>query len=267
MKIFEFIDGKLPILVSMPHNGSAIPDDIASTMNDYAVASIDTDWFMDRIYEFATDMGCHMLIPHYSRYVIDLNRPESNESLYPGADTTELCPTTQFDRRPIYRPDLKPDNSEITRRIEIFWRPYHQRLRESISELKRQYGYLLLFEAHSIKSVVPRFFDGQLADFNFGNYDGQSSSSELSELVKNWQPQGYSKVFNERFKGGYITREYGRPEHNIDSLQLELSQATYMDESSLSFDLEKAASVVPVIESLFKKLEQFSLERTKLAKL
>ena len=267
MKIYDYVEGKLPILVSMPHNGEAIPEDIASTMNKYVLDVIDTDWYMDRVYQFAQEMGCHLLIPEYSRYVIDLNRPESNESLYPGADTTELCPTTQFDRRPIYQPGLAPDATEIARRVETFWRPYHLKLQQTIEALKQQFGYVLLFEAHSIKSVVPRFFEGQLPDFNFGNYDGKSSSQDLSELIQNWQAEGYSKVFNARFKGGYITREYGRPEQNIDSLQLELSQATYLNEDSLEFNLDKANKVIPVIQSLFKKLELFSLERAKATKL
>lgn len=260
METFKFFQGDLPILVSMPHNGIEIPLDIARDMTDSALKVVDTDWYLDRIYQFAFDMGCSIIDPVYSRYVIDLNRPEDNRSLYPGADTTELCPTTQFDQQPIYLPGRKPSGDAIARRVEIFWKPYHQQLARSLKQIQAQFGYALLFEAHSIKSEVPRFFNGKLADFNFGNNDTKSSCRQLTKLIDNWQSEGYSKVVNGRFKGGYITRRYGNPTEKIDSLQLELSQATYLDEASLQYDKIKAAHVITVIETLFKKLKDFCFE-------
>ncbi len=235
-----------------------IPDDIASVMTPSALKIIDTDWYMDRIYHFAIEMGCSVLNPRYSRYVIDLNRPENDAPLYPGADTTELCPTTQFDSKPIYIEGKNPDEKDISNRIETYWRPYHEQLKQSLEQMHQQFGYALLFEAHSIKSVVPRFFEGQLADFNFGNFDNKSCSVELTTLVNDWQPKKYSKVVNGRFKGGHITRHYGDPANKIDSLQLELSQATYLDESSLLYNEVKADEVIKTIKDLFKNLQIFS---------
>ncbi|TQV82764.1 N-formylglutamate deformylase [Aliikangiella coralliicola] len=262
-KTYEFCKGSLPILVSMPHNGTLIPDKIAKNMTTSALEVVDTDWFMDRIYGFAQDMGCSLLKPLFSRYVIDLNRPQDNKSLYPGADTTELCPTTQFDRQPIYLEGRQPSENEIKSRVDEFWKPYHLKLKEELDEMVNQFGYALLFEAHSIKSVVPRFFEGQLPDFNFGNFDQKSSSKDFTKLVDDWQPEGYSKVFNARFKGGYITRHYGKPENGIDSLQLELSQATYLNEDKLNYDEEKAALVVVQIKSFFEQLKKHTLKQIK----
>ncbi|TQV71374.1 N-formylglutamate deformylase [Aliikangiella marina] len=263
MKIFNYIEGELPILISIPHNGARIPPQVAAKMRPAALTSVDSDWHLDRLYQFAGDMGCHFLIPEFSRYVIDLNRSSHDDSLYPGADVPGLCPINQFDYQPIYRDGGEPNVDEIARRVETYWRPYHDKLSETLQSLSSRFGYVLLFEAHSIQSQVPRFFEGVLPDFNFGNFDEKSSSEGLTQLVKDWRPEGYSKVFNQRFKGGYITRHYGEPLKNIDSLQLELSQATYMNESTLEYDNVKAGKVQLQLGSLFQSLAQFVREKTK----
>jgi len=269
MAIFDFSAGSQPILISMPHNGTQIPKSIAARMQPYAMQSIDTDWYLHQLYDFAAEMGCWIINPHYSRYVIDLNRPEDNRSLYPGSDTTELCPTSQFDYRPIYLENCEPTADEISHRIETYWRPYHQQLQRALEQIREKFGYALLFEAHSIKSKVPRFFEGQLTDFNFGNFDGNSSSDCLSDcIMANWQECNrgltYSQTFNGRFKGGYITRHYGDPKGQIESLQLELSQATYMNESSLKYDEVKADKVKKVLKSLLEMLIRYSHQRIEL---
>ncbi|MCW8877241.1 MAG: N-formylglutamate deformylase [Kangiellaceae bacterium] len=254
---FKFIQGNLPILVSMPHNGTEIPDEIAANIETSALKVVDTDWYQEQLYQFAREMGCSLIIPYYSRYVIDLNRPENDENLYPGSDTTGLCPINQFDFKPIYKTDYQLSQVEIERRVNLYWRPYHSTLKEELQKIRQKFGFALLFEAHSIKSVVPRFFEGQLPDFNFGNNNGASCSKSLEAMLEEWQPEGYSKVINGRFKGGYITRAYGKAETDVESLQLELSQFTYMDESTLEIDEEKMLSVVPQLRSLFELLTKY----------
>jgi N-formylglutamate deformylase len=254
---FKFYQGQRPILVSMPHNGSKIPPSIAASMNKSALKSVDTDWYLDRLYKFAIDTGCYCITPFYSRYVIDLNRPETDENLYPGQNTTGLCPTSQFDLQPVYQEGKEPTPEDIQTRVESYWRPYHEKLQSTLNEIKDNFGSVLLFEAHSIKSQVPRFFDGVLPDFNFGNYNQKSCSSSLIEKLESWDCDGYSKVVNGRFKGGYITRAYGRPKEGIHSLQLELSQATYMDEINLSYDTEKANKVEKKLVQMFELFSQF----------
>ena len=248
---FDFVRGRCPVLISMPHNGVEIPLEIQSKMTGSAKLMADTDWYLDRLYQFAVERGCYLINPKYSRYVIDLNRPEDDQNLYPGQDTTELCPTTQFDKQPIYLQNCNPNNEEIDTRIKKYWRPYHQQLSATISEIKNKFGMVLLFEAHSIKSQVPRFFDGQLPDFNFGDFNHKSCSIRLTDRLSEWTIENYSKVVNGRFKGGYITRAYGDPANNIHGIQLELSQATYMNEDSLQFAPEKAEQVSKTLHAMF----------------
>ncbi len=252
--VYDFHQGNLPIFISMPHNGVEIPPDIAQTMTESALNVVDTDWYMDKVYEFAVAMGCSVLTPKYSRYVIDLNRPPNDESLYPGADTTELCPTTQFNYEDIYVSGKKPNQAEIKRRVDTYWQPYHQKIQSCLKDMQQHFSSVLLFEAHSIKSEVPRFFQGKLPDFNFGTYNEKSCSEKLTKLVKRWQPQGYTKVVNERFKGGYITRAYAAPESGVDTLQLELSQATYLNEHDLSYAPNNAQNVIKEIQTFFNQL-------------
>ncbi|MGB0496539.1 MAG: N-formylglutamate deformylase, partial [Kangiellaceae bacterium] len=237
-------------------NGIEIPSDIAKTMTPAAHKVTDTDWFLDKLYDFVIEQGAWLICPEYNRYVIDLNRPKDNVSLYPGQDTTELCPTTTFDNQPIYN-GVHPSESDIQDRVLKYWQPYHSAVRDSLNELKVKHGKALLFEAHSIKSEVPRFFQGKLTDFNFGNYNNKSCSNELTERLENWQPEGYSKVINGRFKGGYLTREYGKPNDDIHSVQLELSQATYMNEDELTYDISKANDVKVALISMFQCFKDF----------
>jgi len=254
---FDIISGTKPIFISMPHNGVLVPDDILLKMTESAKRIVDTDWYLDRLYQFAINQGCYLIKPKYNRYVIDLNRSKKDENLYPGQDTTELCPTSQFSKRKIYRDGHEPDQKEIERRIEKYWQPYHAQVASILEQIKDKFGIALLFEAHSIKSEVPRFFEGQLPDFNFGTYNGKSCSELLEQSLSGWQPKGYSVVTNGRFKGGYITRAYGNPCKNIHSIQLELSQATYMNEDKLKFDQDKANRVTPALQEMFDKFEQF----------
>ncbi len=255
---YSLIKGSLPILISMPHNGIKIPEVIAKTMTPDALEMVDTDWYLDKLYNFALAEGAWMIDPRYSRYVIDLNRSKDNLSLYPGQDTTELCPTSTFDKKPIYHHET-PSESDIQSRVLSYWQPYHSEVKNCLELMKKQYGKALLFEAHSIKSEVPRFFDGKLTDFNFGNYNHMSCSDELTRLIEDWQPNGYSKIINGRFKGGYLTRQYGKPKKGIHSLQLELSQATYMDEPELNYNVSKAERVIKELMLMFNCFKEFVL--------
>ncbi len=252
---FTLNSGHLPLLVSMPHNSSTIPSALANRMHPYAQSSPDTDWLLDSIYDFAVPMGLSLLKPHFSRYVIDLNRPEDDHSLYPGADTTGLCPINCFDRRPIYLPGQEPDEIEILGRIENYWQPYHQALQGEIERIKAEHGYVIVFEAHSIASEVPRFFEGSLPDLNLGTVGGQSCAPELQAAAEAiLKSSTYSMVSNARFQGGYITRAYGKPSEGVHSLQLELSQATYLAEDSGSWLPGKVVRLQPVLQSLLNRL-------------
>ncbi len=254
---FQFRRGSLPILVSFPHVGTFIPEQIAETMTAVGKSVCDTDWFVDRLYDVPELKQASWLVGNYSRFVIDLNRPSDNQSLYPGQATTGLFPETNFDGNPVYLNGL-PNHEELADRLEHLWHPYHQQLRLELERLQKLFPHVMLIDAHSIRSRVPRLFDGVLPDFNLGTNYGQSCvDSLIQKLLPVLKRHPYSHVVNGRFIGGYITRHYAEPEKGISALQIELSQAAYMDELNQSWDASKAERVQVVFREIFQTFAQF----------
>ena len=252
---FWFKPGAVPLLLSMPHAGTDIPDDIAATMAPCALVRADTDWHLPDLYAFADSIGASTLSARWSRYVIDLNRPPEDTNLYPGQDTTRLCPVDTFGRELLYQPGREPDAAEVERRLALYWRPYHQQLRAELDRLLALHGQVVLWDAHSIASVVPRFFDGRLPDLNFGTADGKSCSLQLQgEMMRVAESQDrFSFVFNGRFKGGHITRFYGDPAAGVHAVQLEMSQCLYMDEAPpFGYLPDVAGRVQPLLRELLE---------------
>ncbi|MFT6902889.1 MAG: N-formylglutamate deformylase [Colwellia sp.] len=260
---YTLIKGSVPLLISMPHNGEVIPADIAKMMTAKGHEVADTDWHMERLYAFAKEFGAYILIPKYSRYVIDLNRDPAGVDLYPGANNTELCPTTAFDLSLLYQAGCAPSTEQIAARVADYWQPYHQALSSTMQAIKAEFGQAVLLEAHSIRSHVPRFFRGQLPDFNFGNADGKSCAPELMAALADLDYAPYTMVCNGRFKGGYITRVFGQPHNNFHAIQLELSQHTYMNEQVMTYDESLALQVQPKLAALVNTLINFTAINTK----
>jgi N-formylglutamate deformylase len=255
--LFRLTRGTRPLLVSIPHPGEHLPDDLARRMTETARRLPDTDWHLERLYGFAADLGASVLAATHSRYVIDLNRDPAGNALYPGMDNTEIAPLTTFDRAPIYLPGEEPDAAEVGERIAKFWRPYHAALAAELDAIRSRHGAVALFEAHSIRTVVPRFFAGALPDFNFGTAKGASADAELAAraFAVLASAPGYSSVDNGRFTGGYITRHYGKPAHGIHAMQLELTQRLYMDEPyPFAYRPDRAAKVQPVLQRLLEEV-------------
>ncbi len=252
--IFQIHPGTSPLLISLPHDGSVIPEALQARMQQSARSAPDTDWYVSRLYDFAKSLGATILQPKYSRYVIDLNRPPDDVSLYPGQNTTGLCPTRQFSDEPVYLEGHWPSEHEIQSRIKHYWRPYHQALKEQIARLHAEHGRVLLWEGHSIKSQVPFLFEGKLPDFNIGTMAGASckaSTQAAIEQTLSGQSQ-FSWVSNGRFKGGYITRNYCDVAKNIETVQLELSQSTYMNEDNNMYDESLALVTQKQIRALLE---------------
>jgi N-formylglutamate deformylase len=251
--VFSLRRGTLPLLISMPHVGTHIPADILATMTEAARHVDDCDWHLERLYGFAARRGAWVLAPSHARYVVDLNRPPDNANLYPGQDTTGLLPVDTFDKAPLYHPGGEPTEAEVARRVARYWQPYHDALAATLAELKAQHGAVLLWEAHSIRSQVPRFFTGRLPDFNFGTSNGASAAPGMAEALAQTVTRhgGYTAVANGRFKGGYITRHYGQPERGVHAVQLELSQITYMQEARpYAYDEALASRVEGLLEAV-----------------
>ena len=254
MDLFTLHRGDAPLLVSLPHDGSHIPDVLAARMAPQARRAPDTDWHVSRLYAFARDLGASVIAPTHSRYVVDLNRPPDDVSLYPGQNTTGLCPTTRFDGEPVYLPGQDPSADEVRSRVATYWKPYHGALQDELARLQAVHGRVLLWEGHSIRAVVPFLFEGRLPDLNVGTAAGASCAPATQarlEAVLGAQ-QDYTWVANGRFKGGYITRHYGMPDAGVEAVQLELAQLNYMDEDSFQYDETRAARLQSVLRRLLQ---------------
>ena len=260
---FRFHQGTRPLLISMPHVGTHVPSQLAARLTPEARQVPDTDWHLEQLYDFAVhDLGASVLIATHSRYVVDLNRPPDGASLYPGQSVTGLCPVDSFDDTPLYAdPADLPGETEIAARREAIWRPYHAKLAEELARLKAQHGVAILWDAHSIRSVLPRFFEGKLPDLNLGTADGASCdpalAAQLLAIAK--EAEGYDAVLNGRFKGGHITRFYGQPAAGVHAVQLEMTQCSYMQEQ-LPFDYlpQVAAEVQPHLRRLLQAALAFA---------
>lgn len=222
--------GEAPLIVSMPHTGTdlaGIEDRVVTPW----LGRCDADWWIDQLYSFVSDLGATTIHTSISRTVIDVNRDPSGVSLYPGMATTELCPTTTFDGIPLYKTGEAPDQAEIARRRDEYFEPYHAALRLELARLRTQHDRVVLYDCHSIRSVIPRLFDGTLPVFNLGTNDGRACDPLLQEKVAGiMAATGESWIVNGRFKGGFITRNHGRPESGVHALQMELSNRGYMRE-------------------------------------
>lgn len=226
----DFRPGTTPLLISMPHPGTELPDELRDLLTDEARKVPDTDWHIPRLYDFAAEMGAGILSARYSRFVIDLNRPEDDTALYQTA-TTGLFPDIFFDGTSIFRPgNARTDAMRDAAKAQI-WRPYHGKLATELENIRAKFGYATLLDAHSIRGEVPRLFDGRLPDFNIGTNSGVGCATALSDKLATICDQpGYRHVVNGRFKGGHITRQYGQPSRRVHAVQLELAQRTYMNE-------------------------------------
>lgn len=253
---FKFHQGTTPLLVSMPHVGTHIPEALKASMTSEALRLPDTDWHLEALYDFLVDLGASVLIATHSRYVVDLNRPKDDQNLYPGQDTTGLFPVDTFHRDPVYLNQVRVDETEAKHRVSTYWVPYHNQLSQTLENLKETHGIALLWDAHSICSVVPRFFEGKLPDFNIGTANWTSCDPGLLERIKAIaEASPYTTAVNGRFKGGFITRHFGKPHDNIHAIQLELSQATYMQEAyPYAFDEMLANQVRPTLRAFLSEM-------------
>lgn len=252
--IYHFSRGTAPLLISIPHLGSQLPDAQRVRMTAAGQQSGDTDWHLDTLYRFADALGASVLGARYSRYVVDLNRPPNDASLYPGQTKTGLCPTHTFRGEALYLNHAALTDAEREHRLQTYWQPYHAKLREELDRIRAEHGTVLLWEAHSIASVLPRLFDGKLPDLNLGTADGASCAPDILDAITERLPGcGFTSAVNGRFKGGYITRHYGSPAEDIHAVQLEMCQSTYMDESyPYGYRPETAAKVIPVVEGMVR---------------
>ena len=262
--------GFAPVLLCMPHTGTRIPPAIEAQLASPWLARKDTDWWIERLYEFAARLDASIVRTGVSRTVIDPNRDPSGASLYPGQATTGLCPTTTFDGEPLYRAGCAPSAAEIAARRREYFEPYHRAIEEEIARLRRLHPALVLYDCHSIRSAVPRLFAGILPHFNLGSFSGASCAASLTQRIEALcDGTDFSRVTNGRFKGGYTTRHYGRPQHGVHAVQMELACRGYLREPPgevtasnwpCAWDEEFAAPMRAVLEGILTACIGFASE-------
>ncbi|MGI9407380.1 MAG: N-formylglutamate deformylase, partial [Hyphomicrobiaceae bacterium] len=232
MKPVEVTQGTGPLVLGRPHTGTYVPDEMAAALNTTGRALADTDWHIDRLYD---GLGSDPTIVRatFHRYVIDANRDPSGASLYPGQNTTGLCPLTDFDGRPIYKEGQEPDEREIKRRRETYHTPYHAALSAELERVKSLHGVAMLYDCHSIRSQIPFLFEGQLPIFNIGTNNGTTCAKNIELAALEFAHSSpYETVLNGRFKGGWTTRHYGQPDNGIHAIQMEIAQRAYLTEEA-----------------------------------
>ena len=258
--VFTLHRGIAPVLLSLPHVGTHLPDALRARLVERAALTEDTDWHLERLYAFVRRLGVSVLVPRHSRYLIDLNRPPENAPMYPGVNNTELCPTRFFTGDALYREGQAPDAAEVQQRLARYWRPYHEALQAELERLRARHGHVVLFDGHSIKSELPWLFDGRLPDLNLGTANGASCAPSLrAELAAALAHQTwFTQVVDGRFKGGYMTRRYGRPDAGVHAVQLEMGWRCYMaEEAPYRIDPQRTQALLAVLRQLVQTLLAF----------
>ncbi len=241
--------GDSPLIVSFPHVGTDVPDEIAARMTPAALRLDDTDFEQPALYDFVEELGAATVRARWSRLVVDVNRPPDNKPLYPGQWGAGLVPFETFHGEPVYL-GATPDDAEIEARRDRYWRPYHDALRAAVDAAVARHGFALLWDAHSIDAVVPKLFEGTLPDLNMGTADGAACGEEARAAAFGvMRASGFNAVLDGRFKGGFITRNYGAPAQGVHAIQMELAKTTHLDEATRTIDPVRAARLRPVLES------------------
>jgi len=253
--------GDGPVVLGVPHAGTDVPEDLLARLNDRGRDLADADWWVDRLYRDLLP-GATVVKALFHRYVIDANRDPAGKSLYPGQNTTELCPTTDFDGRPIWRPGQAPDPDEIAARRAAYHAPYHEALAAEIARVQARHGVAVLYDCHSIRSHVPYLFEGELPALNIGDNGGTTCAPAVQQAaVEVARASGFSFVVNGRFKGGWTTRHYGRPAEGVHAVQMELAQSAYMEEAApWTYREDRAERLRPHLKTLLQRLERLALD-------
>ncbi|MBL4620424.1 MAG: N-formylglutamate deformylase [Marinicaulis sp.] len=264
MNPVDVIQGIEPIILAMPHTGIFVPENVHSSLNETGHLLADTDWHVDRLYEGLLP-GASIIRANFHRYVIDANRAPSGVSLYPGENTTSLCPTTDFTGASIYHEEHQPDDAEIECRRLTFHAPYHAALQAEIERVHAEHGMAVLYDCHSIRSQISFLFDGKLPDLNIGTYGGRSCAKTVEQTVQEVcnHAEDFTSVLNGRFKGGWTTRHYGQPSTGIHAIQMELAQSTYMEETApWKYRDDKAKLIRPHLKLILEAIRDEALKLT-----
>ena len=258
MNPVQISEGKSSVILSQPHGGTFIPSKLFNRLNECGRAIADTDWHINRLYNGLLP-DATVVQATFSRYLIDANRDPSGSTLYPGQNTTELCPIVDFDGQPIYQNGAEPNAQDVEIRRQTYHSVYHTALTKQVERVRKKHGIALLFDCHSIRSICPFLFEGELPDFNLGTNNGNACDSKIEQVAVDvcFNANGYHSVLNKRFKGGWTIRNYGNPSNGVHAIQLELAQRTYMDERAPWIFREELATNLRIhLKELLSCLDQ-----------
>ena len=259
MKPANVSQGEGPIILGQPHGGTFVPPEIWATLNDNGKLLADTDWHISQVYDGLLTSAT-VVVATFHRCVIDANRDPQGGSLYPGQNTTGLCPVTDFDGLPLYHSGQEPNPAQVEQRRVEFHAPYHAALAAEVARVKAKHGYAVVFDCHSIRSHIPFLFEGTLPDLNIGTDTGKTCALALEEIANDIaKTSSFTSVLNGRFRGGWTTRHYGQPSENVHAIQMEVSQSTYLAKQAApwSFDKAKASALRAVLQNILTNLESF----------
>ncbi|MCX8997232.1 N-formylglutamate deformylase [Rhizobiaceae bacterium BDR2-2] len=266
MAVFEVEQGTSPVILGLPHTGTEVPPAIWARLNDNGRKLADTDWHIHRLYDGLLSDATTVRAT-FHRYVIDANRDPAGGSLYPGQNTTGLIPDTDFDGAAIWKDGSEPNEADIAERLAAFHTPYHAALAAEIARVKALHGFVVLYDCHSIRSHIPFLFEGTLPDFNIGTDGGRTCAPEIEAIAVDVtaKAEGYTSILNGRFKGGWTTRHYGRPETGVHAIQMELAQSTHLATEDLPFayDEAKAERLRAHLKAILTRIEAFALSNKK----
>jgi formiminoglutamase len=263
MSIIDVIKGTSPIILAFPHGGIDMPSMVHDNLNDNGRHLSDTDWHIRRLYDGLLDNATYVEAK-FHRYIIDANRDPDDVSLYPGQNTTGLCPLSDFDGKAIWKSGYTLDVHETSARRVAFHGIYHTALQDEIDRIKSIYGGAVLYDCHSIRCEIPFLFDGKLPDFNIGTNNSNSCAAEFEQSVLDdcKAATAYKHVVNGRFKGGWTTRHYGKPENNIHAIQMELNLGAYADETApWAYDDKKAIRLRPILKTILTNLDRLARQK------
>jgi N-formylglutamate deformylase len=262
MPVFEVKQGHSPVILGFPHTGTEVPPEIWERLNVNGRLLADTDWHIHKLYEDLLPNATTVRAT-FHRYVIDANRDPSGTSLYPGQNTTGLIPETDFDGEPIWLEGQAPDEADIKARLAAFHAPYHAALAAEIERVKAIHGVAILYDCHSIRSHIPFLFEGKLPDFNIGTDNGRTCAPEIEAAAKDiaGAAEGYTSILNGRFKGGWTTRHYGKPETGVHAIQMELAQSTHLASETppFAYDAAKAEKLRVHLKAILQRIEEIAL--------
>ena len=265
MNPFELIVGDGPIILAQPHGGTYVPSEILAKLNATGQALADADWHIMRLYD-GLCKNATIIKANFHRYMIDANRDPADISLYPGQNSTSLCPVTDFDGAPIYKSGMEPSADEILNRKQTWHAPYHHALQNQIHRVKSHHDIAVVYDCHSIRSRIPFLFEGTLPDLNIGTDDGRTCSPELQSIVHKCAASSpYNTVLNGRFRGGWTTRHYGKPQTDVHAIQMEIAQQAYLEHEHApwNYDAAKSAKLRIVLTQILDHLADHALEMKK----